>query len=155
MAADEVTLDARYVRQLLRVLGALADGDVSVRMPSGEAGEAGRIAESVNHLASQLSGVSGTIREVTRRVQTEALRGEVRHGDLSAGWLQLMEELSQTSIGLCAGAREVTGVLTAVIGGDLDLRVTQATRGSHDVAALASTVNRLIELLDRYTDRTR
>ena len=115
------TLDnAAFMKQLIATLGALEDGDFSARLPSDWVGLEGRVALSLNGVASRMERFNKNLLRLRQQVGEEGkINIRMTIGDSIGNWAEridavnaLVDELSQPTV-------EVGRVIGAVAKGDL------------------------------------
>ncbi len=159
---DDLT---RPTTELARVLAAVSEGDLSPRVSDQPLrGDFARLGHTVNRLLDQLSLFAAEVTRVAREVGTEGRLGGQAHVPGVAGtWRDLTDSvnvmagnltdqvrsIAQVATAVARGdlSRKIT-VATAVAGGDLSKKITVEARG--EVAALAETINRMVDTLGAF-----
>jgi CheY-like chemotaxis protein/HAMP domain-containing protein len=142
--------------EVSRVLGAVAEGDLSQKMSleiDGRPvkGEFRRIGITVNKMLDQLSSFADEVTRVAREVGTEGiLGGQARVKGVSGIWRDLTDNVNFMASNLTTQVRGIARVVTAVANGDLDQKFTIEAKG--EVAALADTINSMIDTLRVFAD---
>ncbi|MFL5968041.1 MAG: HAMP domain-containing protein, partial [Gaiellaceae bacterium] len=137
--------------EVSRVLGAVAEGDLSQKMSlqiEGRPvkGEFRRIGTTVNTMLDQLSSFADEVTRVAREVGTEGiLGGQARVKGVSGIWRDLTDNVNFMASNLTTQVRGIARVVTAVAEGDLEQKFTIEAKG--EVAALADTINSMIDTL--------
>ena len=127
--------DGEFKRQLLSALGALQNGDFSVRLPSDWIGLDGKVADSVNQIASRLERSNGNLLRLRHAVGEEGKLGErLALGDSVGGWAERIEAINVLVDDLSLPTEEMGRVIGAVAKGDLSQSMplevpTQQPRG--------------------------
>src|SRR5262249_6974005 len=128
-----------------RVLGAIAQGDLSQRMPLGIDGSAFRgvfleTVKTVNTMVDQLSTFTSEVIRVAREVGTEGeLGGQAQVKDVGGTWKDLTDSVNFMASNLTNQVRNIAAVTTAVAGGDLSSKITRDARGG--IAGWKDTIN--------------
>ncbi|MFL5945444.1 MAG: HAMP domain-containing protein, partial [Gaiellaceae bacterium] len=135
--------------EVSRVLGAVAEGDLSQKMSlqiEGRPvkGEFRRIGTTVNTMLDQLSSFADEVTRVAREVGTEGiLGGQAQVKGISGTWKDLTDNVNFMAGNLTTQVRGIARVVTAVATGDLNQKFTIEAKG--EVAALADTINSMID----------
>jgi HAMP domain-containing protein len=143
--------------EVSRVLGAVAEGDLSQKMSlqiDGRQvrGEFRRIGKTVNTMLDQLSSFADEVTRVAREVGTEGiLGGQARVKGVSGIWRDLTDNVNFMASNLTTQVRGIARVVTAVADGDLDQKFTIEAKG--EVAALADTINSMIDTLRVFAEQ--
>ena len=141
---------------LARVVDAVSSGDLTQRMEvrvDGRPlrGESLRLARGVNVLVDRLSTIADEITRVTREVGTEGkLGGQAKVRNAEGSWRDLIDAVNTMSSNLTSQVRDIALVTTAVANGDLSRTVTVEVSG--EMAALKTTVDRMVDQLSSFAD---
>jgi HAMP domain-containing protein/CheY-like chemotaxis protein len=141
----------RPTTEVARVLGAVAEGDLSQKMPLSiegrpVKGEFLRIGTTVNAMVDQLSSFAAEVTRVAREVGTEGkLGGQARVKGVSGVWKDLTDNVNTLAGNLTSQVRNIALVTTAVANGDLSKKITVDVRG--EIAELKTTVNTMVDQL--------
>ncbi|HEX8082879.1 MAG TPA: HAMP domain-containing protein [Solirubrobacteraceae bacterium] len=137
------------VRQIAQVTTAVADGDLSQKVTVEARGEVAALADTINRMVDQLSSFAAEVTRVAREVGTEGvLGGQADVKGVSGTWRDLTESVNGMATNLTDQVRSIAQVTTAVANGDLSQKVTVEARG--EVAALADTINRMVDQLSSF-----
>jgi hypothetical protein len=137
------------VRQIAEVTTAVADGDLSRKVTVEARGEVAALADTINRMVDQLSSFAAEVTRVAREVGTEGvLGGQADVKGVSGTWRDLTESVNGMASNLTDQVRSIAHVTTAVADGDLSQKVTVEARG--EVAALADTINRMVDQLSSF-----
>src|SRR6201995_3657589 len=102
-------------------------------------------------MVDQLSRFAEEVTRVAREVGTEGiLGGQAEVKGVSGTWRDLTENVNQLAGNLTTQVRNIAQVTTAVANGDLTQKITVEARG--EVAALADTVNTMVDQLSSFAD---
>src|SRR5579863_9640585 len=143
------------LRELLRALQAVRDGDFSVRLPSDKTGIAGKVADTFNEIVRSNQQMA---LELDRVGQTVGKEGKTRHRmtvNRRGGSWDAMETCVNTLIDdLLWPTTEVTRTITAVARGDLSQTMRLEVDGrplQGEFLRSASIVNAVIEQMGAFT----
>jgi HAMP domain-containing protein len=104
-------------------------------------------------MVDQLSSFADEVTRVAREVGTEGvLGGQADVKGVSGTWRDLTESVNGMASNLTDQVRQIAQVTTAVANGDLSQKVTVEARG--EVAALADTINRMVDQLSSFARRS-
>ncbi len=116
------TLDDRAFLQALR---SVRRGDFAVRLPTGQTGIAGQIADAFNDVAELNERMSSELRRIARAVGRDGRFGQrASMGAASGGWARDVELVNELITDLTQTSVEVNRVLGMVARGDLTQRMT-------------------------------
>jgi len=138
---------------VLRALRALRSGNLRVRLPEGEAGLAGSIAEAFNDIVELNRRTADELGRISRAVGRE---GRIRHRASigSAGsWARSETAVNQLVFDLTEPMLEVSRVLDAVARGDLSRRMPSEIDGKPlrgQYKRLADTINTMVDQLNAF-----
>ena len=138
---------------LLSALRALRNGDFRVRMPEGQVGVAGAVAEAFNDIAELNQRSAQELRRISRAVGRE---GRISHR-VSIGpagsWARNEAAVNQLVFDLTEPMLEVSRVLDAVARGDLSQRMASEIDGQPlkgEYRRLADTINTMVDQLNAF-----
>ena len=141
-------------RDMARVIGAVAEGDLSQTMLleiEGRAlcGEFLRIGKVVNTMVDQLNSFASEVTRVAHEVGTDGQLGGQAHVRGVAGtWKDLTDNVNTMAANLTAQVRNIAEVTTAVANGDLSKKVTVDVKG--EILELKNTVNTMVDQLNSF-----
>jgi HAMP domain-containing protein len=147
---------SRPTLEVARVIDAVAEGDLSQKMPlelEGRAvkGEFQRIGTTVNAMVDQLGSFADEMTRVTREVGTEGkLDGQAHVKGVSGTWKDLTESVNGMADKLTLQVRDIGEVTTAVAQGDLTRTITVDAKG--EVLELKNTINTMVDQLSTFAD---
>ncbi|HEX5459601.1 MAG TPA: HAMP domain-containing protein, partial [Steroidobacteraceae bacterium] len=154
-AARTNEADALDLREILRALQSVRDGDFSVRLPGDKAGLAGKVADTFNEIVSSNERLASELEHAGRIVGKE---GRTRHRvglDRRSGSWGAMEGSVNTLIeDLLWPTTEVTRAIAAVAKGDLSQTMSLEVDGrplQGEFLRSASIVNAMIEQMSAFT----
>jgi HAMP domain-containing protein len=122
-------------REMARVIGAVAKGDLSqsmlVERDGGRLeGEFRRTATIVNSMVDQLASFASEVTRVVREVGTEGkLGGQARVKRVAGTWKDLTDSVNSMAGNLTGQVRNIANVTTAVANGDLSKKITVDVKG--------------------------
>jgi signal transduction histidine kinase/HAMP domain-containing protein/CheY-like chemotaxis protein len=137
-----------------RVIGAIAQGDLSQRMPLEIEGSPFRgvflqTMKTVNTMVDQLSTFTSEVIRVAREVGTEGkLGGQAQVKDVGGTWKDLTDSVNFMASNLTNQVRNIAAVTTAVAGGDLSKKITVDARG--EILELKETINIMVDQLNSF-----
>ncbi|MEZ4408691.1 MAG: response regulator [Polyangiales bacterium] len=143
--------------EVSRVIGAVAKGDLSQTMAmeiDGRPlkGEFRRTAQLVNTMVDQLASFASEVTRVAREVGTEGkLGGQAEVKGVGGTWKDLTDNVNFMAGNLTAQVRGIARVVTAVANGDLKRKLALEAKG--EIAALADTINEMIDTLATFADQ--
>ena len=140
-----------------RVIGAVAQGDLSQTMAleiddRPLQGEFLRTARTINTMVDQLGSFASEVTRVAREVGTEGkLGGQADVRGVAGTWKDLTDNVNFMAGNLTGQVRGIAKVVTAVANGDLKQKLTVEAKG--EIAALADTINSMIDTLATFADQ--
>jgi HAMP domain-containing protein/signal transduction histidine kinase/CheY-like chemotaxis protein len=140
--------------EVARVIGAVARGDLSQRIPLENEGtplrgEFLRIGKTVNAMVDQLNSFASEVTRVAREVGTEGrLGGQAEVKDVAGTWKDLTDSVNSMAGNLTAQVRNIAEVTTAVANGDLSKKITVDVRG--EILELKNTINTMVDQLGSF-----
>jgi HAMP domain-containing protein/signal transduction histidine kinase/ActR/RegA family two-component response regulator len=139
------------VRNIAQVATAVAKGDLSQKITVDAQGEILELKSTVNTMVDQLSSFADEVTRVAREVGTEGrLGGQAQVKGVSGTWRDLTENVNGMAANLTGQVRNIAQVTTAVAQGDLSQKITVDAKG--EVAALAQTINTMVDQLSSFAD---
>nr|BFF23108.1 hypothetical protein GCM10025732_10730 [Glycomyces mayteni] len=139
------------VRDIAKVTGAVARGDLNQKIAVPAQGEILELKTTVNTMVDQLSNFADEVTRVAREVGTEGrLGGQAQVFGVSGTWRDLTQNVNQLAANLTEQVRNIAKVTTAVAKGDLGQKITVDAQG--EVAEVKSTVNTMVDQLSRFAD---
>ncbi|GAA1702602.1 HAMP domain-containing protein [Nonomuraea bangladeshensis] len=146
--ADNLTAQVRSIAQ---VTTAVAKGDLSQKIRVDARGEILELKETINTMVDQLSAFADEVTRVAREVGTEGnLGGQATVRGVSGTWKDLTDNVNVMASNLTSQVRSIAQVATAVARGDLSQKITVEAKG--EVAALAQTINTMVDTLGAFAD---
>ncbi len=140
------------VRNIAAVTTAVANGDLSKKITVDVKGEILELKDTVNTMVDQLSSFASEVTRVAREVGTEGkLGGQAHVKGVSGTWKDLTDNVNFMAGNLTSQVRGIAKVVTAVANGDLKQKLTVEAKG--EIAALADTINSMIDTLATFADQ--
>ena len=140
------TVDAQ---QLLRIFQALREGDLSIRMPEGVAGQSDEVAREYNRFLDQMQTMVAELKRIHYEIGTEArFGGQAEVEGLSGEWKELVDGANDMSANLTAQLRDIWQVITAIANGDLAKKVEIEVQG--ELLELKTTLNLMVDQLNYF-----
>ncbi|MBV9729202.1 MAG: HAMP domain-containing protein [Pseudonocardiales bacterium] len=139
------------VRSIAQVATAVARGDLSRKITVDARGEILELKNTLNTMVDQLSAFADEVTRVAHEVGSEGkLGGQARVRGVAGTWKALTDNVNGMADNLTSQVRSIATVATAVAGGDLSKKITVEARG--EVAALAETINRMVDTVGAFAD---
>jgi HAMP domain-containing protein/signal transduction histidine kinase/DNA-binding response OmpR family regulator len=140
------------VRNIADVTTAVAKGDLSKKITVDVKGEILELKDTINTMVDQLRSFAAEVTRVAREVGTEGkLGGQAVVEGVSGTWKDLTDSVNSMAGNLTDQVRGIAKVVTAVANGDLKLKLTVEAKG--EIAALADTINSMIETLAIFAEQ--
>ena len=140
------------VRNIAEVTKAVANGDLSRKITVDVKGEILELKNTINTMVDQLRSFAAEVTRVAREVGTEGkLGGQADVKGVAGTWKDLTDSVNSMAGNLTSQVRGIAKVVTAVADGDLKLKLSVDAKG--EIAALADTINSMIETLATFADQ--
>ncbi|MBX5481845.1 MAG: HAMP domain-containing protein [Myxococcaceae bacterium] len=140
------------VRNIAEVTKAIGQGDLSRKITVDVRGEILELKNAINTMVDQLGAFSAEVIRVAREVGTEGkLGGQAQVKGVAGAWRDLTENVNFMASNLTDQVRGIAAVVTAVANGDLKRKLALEARG--EIAALAETINGMIDTLATFADQ--
>jgi HAMP domain-containing protein/CheY-like chemotaxis protein/signal transduction histidine kinase len=140
------------VRGIVKVVTAVANGDLSQSLTVKAKGEVAALAETINNMTETLATFADQVTTVAREVGVEGrLGGQANVPGAAGTWKDLTGNVNLLAANLTTQVRAIAEVATAVTQGDLTRSIQVEARG--EVAELKENINTMITNLRRTTDR--
>ena len=140
------------VRNIADVTTAVAKGDLSKKITVDVQGEILELKNTINIMVDQLNSFASEVTRVAREVGTEGkLGGQAQVPGVAGTWKDLTDNVNLMAANLTGQVRGIADVVTAVANGDLKRKLTLDAKG--EIAALADTINGMIETLATFADQ--
>src|SRR5450432_592836 len=142
----------KQVRGIVKVVTAVADGDLSQKFVLEAKGEVAALAETINNMTDTLRIFTDQVTTVAREVGIEGqLGGQANVPGASGVWKDLTDNVNVMASNLTKQVRGIVKVVTAVANGDLKQKFLLEAKG--EVAALAETINNMTDTLRTFSDQ--
>ncbi|MEV7094027.1 HAMP domain-containing protein [Amycolatopsis sp. NPDC051045] len=139
------------VRNIAQVTAAVAKGDLTQKITVDARGEILELKTTLNTMVDQLSAFADEVTRVAREVGTEGiLGGQARVRGVAGTWKDLTDNVNVMADNLTDQVRNIATVASAVANGDLSKKIRIEAQG--EVAALAETLNGMVETLRAFAD---
>lgn len=140
------------VRNIAEVTTAVANGDLSKKITVDANGEILELKNTINTMVDQLSSFASEVTRVAREVGTEGkLGGQAQVSGIGGIWKDLTDNVNSMAGNLTGQVRGIAAVVTAVANGDLKRKLVLTAKG--EIAALADTINEMIDTLATFADQ--
>ncbi len=153
---DNVNFMARnlttQVRGIVKVVTAVANGDLRQKLVVDAKGEVAALAETINNMTDTLGVFAEQVSTVAREVGIEGkLGGQAKVPGAMGTWRQLTDNVNQLAGNLTTQVRAIAEVATAVTKGDLTRSIDVQAEG--EVAELKDNINQMIVNLKETTQK--
>ncbi|MEV6897716.1 HAMP domain-containing protein [Amycolatopsis sp. NPDC051372] len=139
------------VRNISQVTSAVAKGDLTQKISVDARGEILELKNTLNTMVDQLSAFADEVTRVSREVGTEGkLGGQARVPGVAGTWKDLTDNVNGMADNLTEQVRSIATMASAVANGDLSKKISIDAAG--EVAALAATLNSMVETLRAFAD---
>ncbi len=140
------------VRGIVKVVTAVANGDLKQNLAVKSKGEVAALAETINNMTDTLATFADQVTTVAREVGVEGrLGGQANVPGAAGTWKDLTGNVNLLAANLTTQVRAIAEVATAVTKGDLTRSIQVEARG--EVAELKDNINTMIDNLRLTTDR--
>ena len=140
------------VRGIVKVVTAVANGDLKQKLTVNAKGEVAALAETINNMTDTLATFADQVTTVAREVGVEGrLGGQANVPGAAGTWKDLTGNVNLLAANLTTQVRAIAEVATAVTQGDLTRSIQVEARG--EVAELKDNINTMIDNLRLTTDR--
>ena len=140
------------VRGIVKVVTAVANGNLRQKLTVEAKGEVAALAETINNMTDTLATFAEQVSSVAREVGVEGrLGGQANVPGAAGTWKDLTGNVNLLAANLTNQVRAIADVATAVTKGDLTRSIQVETRG--EVAELKDNINTMIDNLRATTER--
>ncbi|OWZ88979.1 HAMP domain-containing protein [Ensifer sp. ENS03] len=140
------------VRGIVKVVTAVANGDLKQNLTVASKGEVAALAETINNMTGTLATFADQVTSVAREVGVEGrLGGQANVPGAAGTWKDLTGNVNLLAANLTTQVRAIAEVATAVTKGDLTRSIQVEARG--EVAELKDNINTMIGNLRLTTER--
>src|SRR5436190_1562900 len=134
------------VRGIVKVVTAVANGDLAQKLVVEARGEIAALGETLNNMTKTLGIFAQQVINVARTVGVEGKLGAQAEVPGVAGtWKDLTDNVNLLAGNLTDQVRNIAKVTTAVANGDLSQKITVDAKG--EILALKSTINTMVDQL--------
>ena len=136
--------------EMQRVIGAVADGDLTKKVSVEVRGEMLQLKNTINAMVDQLNGFVSELTRVAREVGTEGKLGQAAAVTIEVGgvWKDLTDNVNLMAGNLTGQVRNIAEVTTAVANGDLSKKISIDVKG--EFLELKNTVNAMVDQLNAF-----
>ncbi len=139
------------VRGIVKVVTAVANGDLKQNLTVKSKGEVAALAETINNMTDTLATFAEQVTTVAREVGVEGrLGGQANVPGAAGTWKDLTGNVNLLAANLTTQVRAIAEVATAVTKGDLTRSIQVDARG--EVAELKDNINTMIDNLRLTTE---
>jgi signal transduction histidine kinase/HAMP domain-containing protein/ActR/RegA family two-component response regulator len=140
----------RPTSEMQRVIGAVADGDLSKKVSIEVRGEMLELKNTINAMVDQLNRFVSEVTRVALEVGTEGKLGQAAAVTIEVGgvWKDLTDNVNLMAGNLTEQVRNIAEVTTAVANGDLSKKISADVKG--EFLELKNTVNAMVDQLNRF-----
>src|SRR5204863_306138 len=143
---------AGELRNIADVTTALASGMTAKKVTVQVQGEILELKNTINVMVDQLNGFASEVTRVAREVGSDGkLGGQAQVQGVAGTWKDLTDNVNLMATNLTNQVRGIADVVTAVAQGNLKRKLTVDAKG--EIAALADTINGMIETLATFADQ--
>jgi HAMP domain-containing protein/signal transduction histidine kinase len=140
------------VRGIVRVVTAVAEGDLQQKLTVEAKGEVAALADTINNMTGTLATFAEQVTNVAREVGVEGrLGGQANVPGAAGTWKDLTGNVNLLAANLTNQVRAIAEVATAVTKGDLTRSIQIEALG--EVAELSDNINTMIDNLRATTER--
>jgi HAMP domain-containing protein/CheY-like chemotaxis protein/signal transduction histidine kinase len=140
------------VRGIVKVVTAVAEGDLTQSLTVKSKGEVAALADTINNMTRTLATFADQVTTVAREVGVEGrLGGQANVPGAAGTWKDLTGNVNLLAANLTTQVRSIAEVATAVTKGDLTRLIQVDARG--EVAELKDNINTMIDNLRLTTER--
>ncbi len=142
------------VRGIVKVVTAVADGNLSQRLTVQAKGEVAALADTINGMTATLATFADQVTNVAREVGVDGrLGGQANVPGAAGTWKDLTGNVNLLAANLTTQVRAIAEVATAVTKGDLTRSIQVDAKG--EVAELKDNINTMISNLRETTESNR
>jgi len=142
------------VRGIVKVVTAVADGNLSQRLTVQAKGEVAALADTINNMTDTLATFADQVTNVAREVGVDGrLGGQANVPGAAGTWKDLTGNVNLLAANLTTQVRAIAEVATAVTKGDLTRSIQVQAKG--EVSELKDNINTMISNLRETTERNR
>src|SRR5207253_1287501 len=137
------------VRGIVKVVTAVANGDLGQALQVNAKGEIAALGETLNNMTKTLSIFAQQVTSVARTVGVEGqLGGQAEVAGVAGVWKDLTDNVNFMASNLTGQVRNIAKVTTAVANGDLSQKITVDVKG--EMLELKNTINTMVDQLNTF-----
>jgi len=141
------------VRGIVKVVTAVANGDLRQKLVVDARGEVAALADTINSMTDTLNTFAEQVSTVAREVGVEGkLGGQARVPGVAGTWKDLTDNVNFMASNLTTQVRGIVKVVTAVANGELSQKLV-GVEAKGEIAALADTINSMTDTLGTFADQ--
>ncbi len=141
------------VRGIVKVVTAVATGDLKQKLTVEAKGEIAALADTINNMTDTLGTFAEQVSAVAREVGVEGkLGGQARVPGVAGTWKDLTDNVNFMASNLTTQVRGIVKVVTAVANGDLTQKLV-GVEAKGEIAALADTINNMTDTLGTFAEQ--
>ena len=142
----------KQVRGIIKVVTAVANGNLNEKFVLEAKGEVAALAETINSMTDTLRIFADQVTTVAREVGIEGKLGaQAKVPGVAGTWKDLTDNVNFMASNLTTQVRGIVKVVTAVANGNLNEKFVLEAKG--EVAALAETINSMTDTLRTFSDQ--
>jgi signal transduction histidine kinase/HAMP domain-containing protein/CheY-like chemotaxis protein len=142
----------KQVRGIIKVVTAVANGNLNEKFVLEAKGEVASLAETINSMTDTLRIFADQVTTVAREVGIEGKLGaQAKVPGVAGTWKDLTDNVNFMASNLTTQVRGIVKVVTAVANGNLYEKFVLEAKG--EVAALAETINSMTDTLRTFADQ--
>jgi HAMP domain-containing protein/signal transduction histidine kinase/CheY-like chemotaxis protein len=142
----------KQVRGIVKVVTAVANGNLNEKFVLEAKGEVAALAETINNMTDTLRIFADQVTTIAREVGIEGkLGGQAKVPGVAGTWKDLTDNVNFMASNLTTQVRGIVKVVTAVANGNLNEKFVLEAKG--EVAALAETINSMTDTLRTFADQ--
>src|SRR5437762_10185712 len=139
----------KQVRGIIKVVTAVANGDLSQKFVLEAKGEVAALAETINSMTDTLRTCADQVSTVAREVGIEGKLGaQARVPGVSGTWKDLTDNVNAMASNLTVQLRDVSKVATAIANGDLSQKITVDVKG--EILQIKDVINKMVDQLSSF-----
>ncbi|MFC1782999.1 HAMP domain-containing protein, partial [Planctomycetota bacterium] len=137
----------QQLKDLLEALEAVRRGDLTLKLRKQSEDIFGEITESYNSMVELLNNFGREVTRVSREVGTEGkLGGQAQISGVSGTWKDLTDNVNTMANNLTDQVRNIATVATGIANGDLSQKITVEAQG--EILSVKETVNNMVDNLN-------
>jgi len=134
------------VRGIVKVVTAVANGDLTEKLQVNAKGEIAALGETLNNMTKTLGIFAQQVINVARTVGVEGKLGaQAEVPGVAGSWKDLTDNVNLMASNLTSQVRNIAEVSTAVANGDLSKKITVDVKG--EILELKNTINTMVDQL--------